>query len=90
MRTQITQAIALYRAGRTQQCLDLIRLLTQSAQAKSSSAYFWRGVLPPDPLAVYQWLDLAVDRLRKELGEDLIAVVPVLMSLNTALNYAHD
>lgn len=36
--------------------------------------------------AVADWISLACDRLRKELGEDVIAVVPVAMALKTALS----
>ena len=84
MKEQINRAIALYEAGHLQQCLDLIKPLTQTAQAKSAQAYFRAGALPPDPLVPYQWLDLAVDRIRKEMGEDVIAVMPVVSALMAA------
>ncbi len=62
----------------------------RSAEAKSATAYYRAGAVAPNRIIPYQWLSLAIDRLRKELGSDDIAVMPVMICLNTALGYCQD
>lgn len=88
MRETIESAIALYKQNDLAGCESLLSLLLSKQAAKSAEAYARRGAVPPIPLVPYSYVSLAVDRLKKEQGADIVAVSPVLLSLNTALQYA--
>jgi hypothetical protein len=90
MKDTLIQSIDSYKKGDLATALELLKPLTKSAEARSAKAYYNSGAVAPNRLAPYQWISLAVDRLEKELGADVIAVMPVLMSLNNALGFCRE
>jgi len=83
---QIEQALSRYRAGQKQEALNILEssyseLTRQDILRVEAGQYQMTG-----KSAVNDWANLAVDKLRRELGADNCAAVPVELALNTALS----
>lgn len=74
---EIRAALSFYSAGEKTKALDVLRPYYRPVHHGHHS--------PSVPQAVSDWIALACDRLRKELGEDVIALSSVQMCLNTAI-----
>lgn len=76
---QVQAALVAYDGGDSARALELL----SPHYAPMSEADLMAAV-PCTAVAVRDWVALACDRLRSELGEDVIAVCPVRTALGTA------
>jgi hypothetical protein len=91
--TRISTALAAYEQGDRVAALDALERidadtlpehpvwLAQEAVARSEAAQ--KGYL--DPVAARDWIELARDRIRQEMGADVVALTPVSIALKSAL-----
>lgn len=88
---KVTAALHHYTAGRLAEALELLDELPGAEPLLAHPS--WEATRLERRLAagtamtaaLRDWLELARDRIRQEMGEDLIAVVPVPLALTTAL-----
>lgn len=84
MRERILRALAAYETGDIDGALDALGPRMEETEAETmTQAQAEAGW--PVVAAVYDWIALAQDRLRRERGEDVVAVMPVKTALHTAL-----
>jgi len=89
IRDQIEAALAAYNAGRLQAALDALPAVRLSeAELEASLEETARDPYSQASIAgaVESYIALARDRIRSELGQDVIGVCPVPLALNTALS----
>jgi len=93
MKKAIRDALAAYQSGECAQALALLEPYNKAARPDPGGtleeALDRMDAMAPHERAqsaVLDWVALACDRLRQELGKQEIAVVPVPMALNTALS----
>jgi len=90
----IREALHYYRAGRLAEALKALEVLPPPDPLPESLAWVAtecerRAAAPAAPstisAAARDWVALAQDRLRRELGEDVVAPVPVPLALGNAI-----
>jgi len=90
IRDQLQAALAAYNGGDLQAALDALRAVPDRSEDKleaslektASDPYSHASITG----AIESYMSLARDRIRAELGEDVIAVCPVPLALNSALS----
>ena len=86
-RKSISEALTEYEADDYSSAKEVLVALLKSREETVASAHSYEAnqTPAPNPIAWVSWVELAIDRLNKHLGQDVIAVTPVPLCLNTAL-----
>lgn len=91
----IREALHYYLAGNPAEALKVLEVIPAGDPLPDSPVWVAtecerRAASPTSPATVSaaarDWVELARDRLHRELGEDVIAAVPVPLALGTALS----
>jgi len=83
----INAALEDYNAGRLHHARDTLLQLTRRIEITDENIHelVTENITNPSA-AAESWIDVAIDRIDRELGEDNHAIVPVSCALLTAIN----
>jgi len=86
----ITEALGQYHLGDRPGCLQTLQNLKEKYAESFGKAdrYNETGAIQPEVIAWCSWVQLAIDRLHKDLGADIVAPTGVPACLNTALQFS--